>query len=500
MELKSLMNLKALPWVSKPKGEWVFEVGNPVLKGAYCLKTHRTLQFRKIVTELLPANPKDALTAFFQKLAQTPEGTSPVWVFVARNLTTFRQMELPSTEQKELTAMADLQIGKQTPYNREEIVVDWQAVPSKRAGFSTVNMAIVHCLALTSYLEALKDSGFEIEKVGLVSSGLPFFVSPDTGPSAEKLLILVDEFYTEFQIIASEKNREDVPQILFSRAIPFGGARLSETGTDAWEKLIAEVKRSLEIVQNEQLLSALPERALLLGASRHLSALSSRLSQDLNLSCSILETMEPLLKFSDEARAEMKTQQETKSFHALLASAALSAESHFDLMPTDLKLRRSLKDRTREIIRLGVMLGAVVMLATGFFFGKIYKKSFVLQSLEKRYEQSADGAKQVNDLRDILSRIHQRASHEGSALHFLDMIHQVTPQDIYYTHVSFEEGKSISLRGYAKVTSSVFNFVTELDKISPFKAIETKYATRRKIKEEELVEFEVAGRFGAVAR
>lgn len=478
--------------LGKPKGQWLIEIGGPVIKAAYCTREGHLFTVQKVLTEALPANYRETLQHFFLKVSTEVGISAPVWVFIARNMVTLRDLELPSVDPHELSAMVDLQIGKHTPYNREEIVTHWKKGITTRTGFSRVILAIVHRALLTDYFETLQGSGLQVEKVGLVSSGLPFFVPREAGQ--EVLLLEVNGPYTEFQIILQKPS--EAPSLLFSRALPVGETRLGENEADGLDKLIAEIRRSLEIVQNEQILESPPTRLWLTGALRHFPLLEERLSKELSLTCQALPLLDQSFKFSAEAIKVWEPIRDTISFFGLLGAWAVNRQSHFDLMPAELALSKTLEDRSREIIRLGVWLAVFVTALTGLFFEKIYKERRLLEKLEGRYEQTAEKADQIEQMRGVLELVRRRRGTEGSVLNFLEALHQMTPENIYYLNIAFEENQSMSIKGYSKAMASVFDFVTRFDRLGWIKNVETKYATKKMIREQELIEFEITGKLG----
>lgn len=475
----------------KRGGFWIFEIGTPFIKGAFCRHEDRAFRIQKIIIEPLDNPVKENLKAYFNKIVDPQERNAPIWAFISRNVTTVRNLELPSTDRQELAAMVDLQLTKQSPYSREEIVTDWHLEGQTPAGFSRAILAIAHRLLLTEYFEALKDSGFQVEKVGLVSSGLYHFV-PKTVDGAI-LILEIGAVHTVLEIVSQKPGQ--APCLLFSRSIPVGEIKLAENESEGLEKLHAEIKRSIEIGQSEQALKNPPKNMLLFGASKHLTSLQDRISRELGIPCELGPALEKKFLFSKTALEDLVRIEGTHSMHSLLGCVSLPRALHFDLMPSELKLTKSLKDRSQEIVRLGIILVVFITSLSGLFFEKIYKETQLLQMLDKRYEKTAQKAENIEQMRGVLALVRRRMGADGSALQFLEILHQVTPEDIYYMNIVFDEGDQMSIKGYSKAMASIFDFVTKFDKLGWFKNVETKYATKKTIREQELVEFEIIGKF-----
>ncbi len=475
------------PPSKKPKGVWIFEVAGPVLRAALCVREAKQVRVSELIVEKLEEPSREAIRGILAGIAAGPEGKCPAWVLVSRSTTMLRTLEIPSTETQELAAMVDLQVGKLSPYSREEITTDWHSLPSQKEGFSFVVLAIAPRYLLPDLLESLNEFQFPVARVGLVSSALPCF-TPES-PSAH-LVVEVGFDYTEIQVVSNR-------QILFSRAVPMGESHLSGDEAEDTEKLFLEVKRSLEILQNEQVVTLLPEQVMLLGASRHLERLQARIGGELKMPCRIAPPLEKLFVFSEQAKQALQSSRQTESFYGILGVFGMPGVRHFDLMPTELKLRKAMEVFTKQVVRTGV-LAVVLVMALSFLFGeRIQKRRWVLEKLEQRYQETAPQAQGAEKMRHLIDFAQRQMEPEASALRFLEIIYSAIPTDAYCVNLSFEKDKKLSVRGYATGMPVVFNFVTELNKPGRLKGAETKYATKRKIQEKELVEFEIVGQFGS---
>ncbi len=65
------------------------------------------------------------------------------------------------------------------------------------------------------------------------------------------------------------------------------------------------------------------------------------------------------------------------------------------------------------------------------------------------------------------------------------------PPQIYLALYTYEEDR-VDLKGTATVLSDVFKFVTILENSPYFQNVEVRYATKRKIGDQELVDFEIS--------
>ena len=95
-----------------------------------------------------------------------------VITYIPRHLLTVRVLHLPSTDPKEISEMVNLQIGKQTPYSKDEIVSAHKMLESEREGYTGVMLVIARRNIISERLEALSAAGIEVKKVAVSSEGV----------------------------------------------------------------------------------------------------------------------------------------------------------------------------------------------------------------------------------------------------------------------------------------------------------------------------------------
>ncbi|MGH9428683.1 MAG: PilN domain-containing protein, partial [Terriglobia bacterium] len=81
---------------------------------------------------------------------------------------------------------------------------------------------------------------------------------------------------------------------------------------------------------------------------------------------------------------------------------------------------------------------------------------------------------------------------QNSPLEILYVLHESLPSNIYLQAVTFEEGSQVVVRGVSQKMSTVFEFVSVLEKLPHFRHVKTKHVAKSGTKEgSEETDFEI---------
>jgi len=109
---------------------------------------------------------------------------APVIACLPRQMMTVRMLELPSTDHEEIGDMVDLQIGKQTPYSRDEIAFDYRVAGSGRNGYTRVMLAIVQRSTIRDRYYILEEAGVNVERMTVSGRLLQFRIRGAARPAS----------------------------------------------------------------------------------------------------------------------------------------------------------------------------------------------------------------------------------------------------------------------------------------------------------------------------
>jgi Tfp pilus assembly PilM family ATPase/Tfp pilus assembly protein PilN len=417
---------------------------------------------RRAVTRVLvePMNGEDpesvaALAAFIKRQKLT--GRSVI-ACLPRQWVNVRMMELPSTEPSEIADMVELQIGKQTPYSRDEIVVDYRILGSQRDGYSKIMLVIVQKGVLRHRFHMLEEAGFDVDRMAISTEGLVNWACLNSGSGEASVILDVDTVCTDFTVV-------DAGGLVFSRSIRIGSEQLSAGAADGLESLIQECRRSLEACQSEAPDLAV-SRLVLTGAGPSLPGIADSLSQALNLPVEAVDSLSVAKKAPSEVQAAGGDA--PPALTPLVGMALAPQGLSVGLVPDSVKLRRSLLLRARSLTALGIAVMTALVCASFFGVNKIYLRKGQLDRMLGQIRETGPVVAAVEQQLQVMKVVQKRQETRSSAVNLWAEVQKAVPDDIFLDGLDFdvEEGR-LMLSGTAGQRGDVSALVKNIEK-SPF--------------------------------
>jgi len=422
------------------------------------------------------------ISASFNELkANNPAliNTIPSQLVITKNI------EIPSVDPKEIREIINLQAGRHTPYSREEIIADYIDIGTYKHSYTKILLVIVPRNVVKRQFAVFDKAGLKLERV--------FFAPESLGCLAAKILKIqtegspvsvlhIDEGFTDFSVVFRNK-------IVFIRSIPIGVMHLMDEKEKYQIRFLEEIKRSLEAYQSENIERS-PNMLVLTGAVEELKDLEMFLNNALHLPARVIPYFENLEVSAQALKARSLARR--LSFLNVIAPLISWEEMKVDLVPEEIKVRRSLEERGRELIKTGIF---ILVVFVGIFFiliSKIYFKSIYLKGLNIKYEALNGQAQALEKDFSKVSLIRNYLSDRGFSLQILDELYNLVPLDLELSDIRFDEQNKFSIRGTAESMSSVFSFVDTMEKSKYFKDVKTKYTAKRRDGMRDVTDFEIS--------
>lgn len=427
-----------------------------------------------------------------QALAKVLKGlrleNATVITYLPRHLVTVRALEFPSVDREEIENMVSLQVGKQTPYSKEEIVSSHKIVDSQREGYTRVILVIARRNIVSERIEALQKAGAAVEKVIFSSEavynwfGLSSPQEEREGKLTGNIILDIDFNFTDFIVIRRQR-------LVFTRHISTGVNQLLGSEPEWPQKFAEEVVHSIERYRNEAKDASLA-RIFLCGAVGGLDGVSSLIEEKAGIPCGLIAPFRnirkaPLLRGVNEQDLKLV------SVCALIGAALRPQELEIELTPAEFKIKKTMEAARKDLTRTGVLLVALAMTVSLLFLINIYNKTAHLDMLKDKISLVEKEAGEVDKARKVVELVEESLDASGSSLNMLNEIHNLVPNDIHFSKIYIEDKKQATLRGYAAAMSDVFEFVTTLENSHYFENVKSTYATMKKSKDGEYAEFEI---------
>ena len=179
------------------------------------------------------------------------------------------------------------------------------------------------------------------------------------------------------------------------------------------------------------------------------------------------------------------------SLSSLLGFSYQVAKDDIKFIIPELQVKKDMKAKTQQLIILGAALVFILVMLCGIGLVRLIQKHSYSTSLRVKVDELENKAKELDFIIDSLKIVKQYAGSHSSALFFIAELSRLCPDNITITNYSWEWKKGLSFRGYAKQIPDILSYVSALNFSEAFKGAQNRYTRRRKIKDKEVVDFEI---------
>ena len=402
-----------------------------------------------------------------------------------RHMVTTRYLKIPSSDPKEIQKMVDLQVPRQLPYPPEQIISSSTTIFSDKEGYSYVFLVLVPRQIITRHLRILKDATLVPGAVALSSEGnLNLFLNSSLpGKDEEIVLIDIDSNYADIEIISRRK-------LVFSRAVSLEAQSQDiNTRIDNWQaKLTQEINRSVDTCRKE-IGQVKINRIILTGALKIIFGLKDKLAAEFSLAAGILE---PFKEINPIANLDLKDYLDADdSFSSIIGLGITAIEPSFNLLPNEYKTEKEKLSRRKAFLKTASLLSVFIFIILVIITKDILFKSHYIKKSDTDYRRLAAQTRDLEMMLNKLRIIKGQFANKAKTVDIIAELFKTVPQGIWLNSLGFDAGRSVTLKGQAGDLSSVFRFVSVLEKSPYFENIQVKYTTKRKFQEREITDFEL---------
>ncbi len=476
----------------------VVEIGNDwlkVMEGTPSAKESviTKANFKKLVDIKEPVTV--ALAKIFKDFKLNAQG---VIACIPRHLVTVRILEFPSTNPKDIRDMVALQVGKQTPYSRDEIIFSYKIVNVSPAGYTKVMLVIARRNLVNARVEVLQKAGIEVEKVAMSSEGLAHWFRQthwkETSPSKDKvyddvklddqavICVDIDSNYSDFTVLRKGN-------LVYTRNFLIGANHLLGDDLSWRDKFGEEIVHSMGLYQNEER-DAKVVQLFLSGTAAHIPSLVEIVGGKAGLPTVATEATHQV-NLNKGLKLFEKDEGRFVSPCPLIGMALEAGGLELDLTSSELRIKKQMEGRRKQITVTGVLALSIVMMLSTLFVIGFYGKSSYLAQIKRSIANIEKDASEVEKMRSSINLVKGRLDAKKSSINILNEISRLTPKEIYFTNINIEEDRQTVLQGRAAAMSNVFEFVTTLENSPYFENVQTTYTTTKKEKETEYAKFEI---------
>ncbi|MDD4869649.1 MAG: pilus assembly protein PilM [Kiritimatiellae bacterium] len=445
----------------------IIEIGNDWLKMMQAESARGGLSVTRLYLQKFSSSGGAGLPqSISQAIKKFKFSRIPMIACLPRQVVNVRMLELPSSDPNEIADMVDLQVGKQTPYSKDEIVSDYKILGSEREGYSKVMLVIVQRGVLRQRFSVLEEAGVDVQRMSVSSEGLLNWCRQSLGGADKVTAVLdVDSFYSDFAVMTKGS-------MVFTRSILVGANQLIEDYENWKDKLAREVKQSIEMCQSESHGMA-PVRLVISGAGANIPDLNEYLGGQLKLSSNIKDSVGTVTKVPAEPSLSDPKYQAV-SLTALIGTAMAPENMELNLVPDSILLRRSLIQKAKTLTAFGILV--VTFLIVTSFYGtlKFYFKRDTLQKIEKEIKDNEPTVRNVKKMLEIIMVDRDRKDVRFTMVNLISEIHKLVPASITLDLIGLDlekEKGQVTINGEGGSVEDVQTFVNSLERALLFKDV-----------------------------
>ncbi|MFA5200382.1 MAG: PilN domain-containing protein, partial [Candidatus Omnitrophota bacterium] len=157
----------------------------------------------------------------------------------------------------------------------------------------------------------------------------------------------------------------------------------------------------------------------------------------------------------------------------------------------ELQIKKEMKSKVQQLMILGVALFYILISLGAIALVKLIQQQFYSARLKSKAVILSKDAKELDDITNKLKIAKQYIDPKSSVLTLLYELNRITPDSITITNYNWEWQKNFSFRGYAEQIPDILSFTNTLSSSEYFKGAQNRYTRRRKLKDKDVVDFEI---------
>ncbi|MFC1807262.1 pilus assembly protein PilM [Candidatus Omnitrophota bacterium] len=403
---------------------------------------------------------------------------------IPARLSITKNIEIPSRDPQEIREIVNLQSGRHTPYSRDEIIVDYVDIGTHKDNYTKVLLVMVTRNTVKRQIDILSKAGLKTEKIFFAPEGVGRFLSKIVKIENAKKpagIILIEESHTDFSIIFRGK-------VLYVRSIPVGVEHLLRDRENYQFRFIEEIRNSLESYSSEDV-DLMPDLLIITGLLDEVEYIGQALNDTLQI------TTKTFFYLKHLQIKEGKTKQDgaEKNICFLDVGASLCAlnDIKINLIPEEVRLRKVFEEKSRDIVKVGLLALTAFVLVCCILISKVYFRSLYLNELNSKFGDQYEEVEKLENNFDKVKAVKDYMRNRGYSLEILSELYTVIPESIRIVDIKFDDKGDFSIKGTAQTMSGVFTLVSSLEKSTYFKDVKNRYATKRKEEGEDVADFEI---------
>lgn len=453
---------------------WLPESVN--IAGVSTIGKKKEISFTEII-EIAGKKEEEIRALVQERLKDRVNAATRNALIVPSQLIISKNIEVPSTDSREIREIVGLQASRHTPFSKEEIIVGYIDIGSFKKNYTKVLLLIVPAAGVKKLYMQAEKAGIRVDRALFGQEGLASIAGQALAAGAGEPagVVTLDEASSDFTVVIASKPA-------FVRSLPIGRKAIAAEPAKGMAKFAEEVKKSLDAYQAENIGAQLPGLIVMGSSVQGIEALEEALTRGTGLPVRRIQVQEWTGPLPDPEHAPAA---------GLLGAVLRFTESRVDLVPEEIRLKQKIRERARDLFTTGILSLCLLVMVMLTLMAKLYMKEVYLAKLESTYSGIFQEAQELEKelKKNSLVRSYKRT--RGYSLRVLAALYELLPKDIELNSVSYKKDGKFAIKGTAGSMSTVFTFVDSLMKSGYFKEVKTRHTTKRQEGSRDLTDFEI---------
>ncbi len=370
-----------------------------------------------------------------------------------------RFFSFPSHDYQEISRMVGYEAAELLPLKPEETTTRYLVLNKKENGYADTLVVVTHKAEVLKLIEGFQKLGLEIDALNLSSlaivNSLRYLMQRNKNPILK----------SSFMIVYFEDGAVEII-IVKNGVLAFSRGFLVGEGKNFSQVLISEIRHSIELFFNNTKQRKLSQ--IIIGGSHP-----------------DLEQIAQVLKSSFDIPFSMERKMD-------IASGMVFAQrQEINLLSDEFLQMRMRKKLKKKFFVSGILIIANILLVAAMFWMMLSNKEAYLNKLEQRLAQLKPQAQAVQNKVQKLQMVQTQLTSQLLILDAITDLINVTSATSTLNMLSINEQGVLIVRGQAKSLGEVLDFVGSIENSPYFKNSHLNFSSRRKMKNEELIDFEI---------
>lgn len=392
---------------------------------------------------------------------------------VPRRFVIQRHISLPSHQEEEIKKMVALQIIKQVPYPKDDIIVDHITLHKDPSGYAKVLVVAVHNEVVGRYLKIFRDAGLHLHILTLSSEGLLNLYGYQEHKGKQKIgasavVINVDCLHTEICFF-------DAGKLLFSRSINYGAKDLNPQQIHAF---VEQIHLTINAYQKENISDTI-SKITLFSALKEGDLLKAGLATEDKIPVDMVNPLTEVFCRKDVLPAALE--REGVSVAVGLGLALAEKRKMINLLPLEVSDSLKIKQKRREWAKIVSLSTLVSMLIIGIFVLSVHRKSQVVEHLAGLVRETEQKVSEIRERSKRWDILKEKLAAKVTVMKIISELYNVTPMSISYRSVQLDEKRALTLQGMSENSTDINNLQQSLVQSPLFDNVTLQYATKRKM-------------------